>query len=475
MSEKRVERDFLGEVEVPASAYYGSFTARALRNFRISGQTIGDDFIRAVAEVKKAAAWVNAELGLLDADLADAIARAADEVIAGKFVGEFLLDVFQAGAGTPWNMNVNEVIANRANELLGHPLGSYLPIHPNDHVNMSQSSNDVIPTAIRVAAVRRNRELASTLGDLEFSLGVKAFEFRDVLKSGRTHLRDAVPVTLGQEFHTYAVALGEARSEIEKAEERLSRLPLGGTAVGTGVDTHPKYKERVIRSLGEITGLELTPLEDSSYGLQFTSDFLSYMNALSVLATTLIKVGNDLMLLSSGPATGLGEMTLPAVEPGSSIMPGKVNPSIIECVNMTCLQTIGARATVEAAAQHGSLDLNVYTPLVAYNLLSTQRWMAKAVETLRERCIVSVEANPRTTSYYFEHSNAFATLLAPVLGYEAASRLVIEAAEKEVPVGKLAVEEGLISEEELAELAKGSTAPNIGNSQRLGPKGRGKA
>jgi aspartate ammonia-lyase len=466
VSEKRVERDFLGEVEVPASAYYGSFTARALRNFRISGQTIGEDFIRAIAEAKKAAAGVNAELGLLDGDLADAIARAADEVIAGRFAAEFLLDVFQAGAGTPWNMNANEVIANRANELLGHPLGSYSPIHPNDHVNMSQSSNDVIPTAIRVAALRRSRELTSNLVDLGFALEVKAVEFRGVLKSGRTHLRDAVPVTLGQEFHTYAVALGEARSGIEDAEEKLSRLPLGGTAVGTGVDTHPRFRDHVIRKLGEITGLDLTPLEDSAYGLQFPSDFLAYMNALGVLATTLIKVGNDLMLLSSGPATGLGEMTLPAVEPGSSIMPGKVNPSVIECVNMVCLQTIGCRAAVEAAAQQGNLDLNVYTPLVANNLLSAQRWMANAVDTLRARCIVGIEANPRATRYYFEHSNAFATLLTPILGYEAASRLAIEAAKKGVTVGKLAVEKELISEENLVGLAEGSTAPNLGNHRQ---------
>jgi aspartate ammonia-lyase len=461
MPDKRKERDFLGEVDIPSAAYYGSFTARALYNFRISDLVIGDDFVRALAEIKMAAAEANSKLGLLDHDLTEAIKKAADEVINGKFEAEFPLDVFQAGAGTPWNMNMNEVLANRANELLDHPLGSYTPIHPNDHVNMSQSSNDVIPTAIRITTLRLSCKLVASLEHLESALEKKANEFEDIMKSGRTHYRDAVPVTLGREFHTYASAVQDATGRLKEAETRLRRLPIGGTAVGTGVDTHPHYRKLVIAELSKVTGLNLTGLDDPAQGLQFASDFLDYMNALDTLAVTLVKIGNDLMLLSSGPMTGLGEIILPPVEPGSSIMPGKVNPSIIECVNMVCLQAIGCRSTIEGAAKLGNLDLNVYTPLIAFNLFKIQEWMTNAVTTLKDRCVLGIKANHKATDYYFEYSNAFATLLSPAIGYEKATQLAMEAAEKGVSVGKLALEKGLLSEEELEKLKRGSTSPNI--------------
>ncbi len=461
MSGRRKERDLLGEVDIPAAAYYGSFTARALYNFRISDRVIGVGFIRALAEVKRAATEVNAHLGLLDHSLAEAIMKAADEVINGKFELEFPLDVFQAGAGTPWNMNMNEVLANRANELLDHPLGSYTPIHPNDHVNMSQSSNDVIPTAVRIATLRLNCELVVSLKHLESTLEKKAIEFAEVMKSGRTHFRDAVPVTLGQEFHTYALAVRDAHRGLGEAETKLRRLPIGGTAVGTGVDTHPQYRKLVVDELRKVTALDLTGLDDPAQGLQFASDFLDYINAIDLLAVTLLKIGNDLMLLSSGPMTGLGEIMLPPVEPGSSIMPGKVNPSIIECVNMVCLQAIGSRNIIEKAAMLGSLDLNVYTPLIAFNLFNTQEWMTNAVVTLTDRCVVGIKANRRATDYYFRYSNAFATLLSPAIGYEKAAQLAMEAADKGMSVGKLALEKGLLSEKELEKLYRGSTSPNI--------------
>ncbi len=461
-----MEKDFLGDVDVPSRAYYGSFTARAMRNFDVSGLRVDRELIRALAEVKKAAASANAELGLLDRDLAGAIGRAADEIILGGHAGEFPIDVFQAGAGTPWNMNVNEVISNRANELLGRRLGAYSPIHPNDHVNMGQSSNDTVPTAMRVAAIRLSGKIVSGLRDLEFAFEVKAAEFQNILKSGRTHLRDAVPITLGQEFHTYAVSIAEALAELEATERRLRRVPIGGTAVGTGVGTHPRYRVLVTARLGEITGLDLEPMEDTAYGIQQLTDFLVYVNALGVLAATMIKIGNDLMLLSSGPATGFAEINLPPVEPGSSIMPGKVNPSIVECVNMVCLQTLGVRAIVEAAAQHGTLDLNVYTPLVAYNLLSSQRWMDRAVHILRERCVVGIEPNVETARHFFEESNAFATLLVPRIGYDAASRLAIKARTRKVTIERLAIEEGLITEQEFKALVESSTHPNVGESSR---------
>jgi len=463
----RVERDFLGEVEVPIEALFGSFTARARANFQISGLTIGPELITALAEVKIAAVRANAKLGLLEAKLADAIEVAAKEVAEGKHADQFPLDVFQAGAGTPWNMNINEVVSNLANLAFGRALGSYSPVHPNDHVNMSQSSNDTVPTAMRVAALRLGSSLDSELIRLERRLERESTVFADVLKSGRTHQRDAVPITFGQELHAYASAVRGARLGLQTAEGLLRRVPLGGTAVGTGVNTHPHYIDLALEALSEVTRLDLVAVEDTPASLQFFGDILSYVDALATLAATLIKIDNDLMLLSSGPATGLGEVTIPAVEPGSSIMPGKVNPSILECVNMVCFQVLSARATVEAASMHGSLELNVYTPVIAFNLLNAQKWMTSAVSTLTDRCVAGLGVERKVTDYYFEHSNAFATLLSPVIGYEAAAELAREATQKGETVWKLAVEKGLVTETELDELIKSSTEPNLGVVDKL--------
>ena len=474
MGSHREERDILGAVRVPAEALYGSFTARARDNFDISGLRIDKAFIETLAEVKKASALANGDLGLLEGESLDAILRATDEVIAGEHSDEFPLDVFQAGAGTPWNMNMNEVIANRANRILGSSLGSYSPIHPNDHVNMSQSSNDVIPNAMRVTAIKLTGELVEKIGELESSLLGKAEEFKGVKKSGRTHTQDAVPISLGQEFKAYASAIANGGERIRRASESLRRLFLGGTAVGTGLNAHPEYPGRVLGHLRIITGFNLEQAGDFVEKTMFMTDFLSYMDALAALSVDLVKICNDLMLLSSGPRTGLGEISLPEVEPGSSIMPGKVNPSIPECVNMVCFQVMGARAVVENAAKFGALNLNVYTPVIANNLFTSARWLTNAIHILTERCVSGIEVNLEATGYYFDYSNAVATLLSPVIGYEAAAELSKEALEKGVKVRDLVVEKKILTEEQIDELIEHSCEPNLHIARRIAEERRRK-
>jgi aspartate ammonia-lyase len=463
----REERDILGVVRIPAEALYGSFTTRARENFDISGLKIDEAFIMTLAEVKKAAAQANGDLGYLEGESLDAVLRATDEVIAGEHATEFPLDVFQAGAGTPWNMNMNEVIANRANQILSSPLGSYSPVHSNDHVNMSQSSNDVVPNAMRVTAIKLTRELIKNIAELEGSLLGKAEEFKGVKKSGRTHTQDAVPITLGQEFRAYSSTIAQGGERIKRASESLQSLFLGGTAVGTGLNTHTEYPERVLEHLKTITGLKLDRAEDFVEKTMFKSDFLAYMDALTVFSVDLVKICTDLMLLSSGPRTGLGEISLPEVEPGSSIMPGKVNPSIPEAVTMVCFQVMGARAAVENAAKSGTLNLNVYTPVIAYNTFTSARWLTNAVRILTERCVSGIEANPEAASYYFDFSNAVATLLSPIIGYEAAAELSKEALEKGEKVRDLAVEKGILTVEQIDELIEHSCEPNLHIVRRI--------
>jgi aspartate ammonia-lyase len=467
VSRIREERDALGIVEVPSDAYYGGFTKRALDNFRISGLTIDPEFVRALVEVKMTAARTNAELGLLDEDVAKAILRAAGEILEGKFDGEFPLDVFQAGAGTPWNMNVNEVIANRANEFLGSGLGVYDRVHPNDHVNMSQSSNDAVPTAARMAALKLEPALVEKLAALEESLRAKSEEFDGIIKSGRTHFRDAVPITLGQEFGAFASMVGTSRRRLEASMESLRELFLGGTAVGTGLNTHPGYSEKALEHLKSITGLELERAEDFVEKTQFPSDFLEAMDALGEMASDFFKMGNDLMLLSSGPRTGLGELALLPVEPGSSIMPGKVNPSVVECFNMVCLQVMGNRAAVQRASMSGSLNMNVYVPLITFNLLNSLRWMTNAVGMLDRLCVRGLEARREAAERHLTESNALATLLSPVLGYDGAAELAEEALERGLPIGTLVLEKGVLTEEQWDELVGHSTAPNMHIVERI--------
>ena len=474
MGSHREERDILGAKGVPKEALYGIFTTRAGENFDISGLRIDEAFIATLAEFKKASAKANGDLGLLEGESLDAILRAADEVIAEEHAAEFPLDVFQAGAGTPWNMNMNEVIANRANQILGSSLGSYSPVHPNDHVNMSQSSNDVIPNAMRVTVIKLTGELVEKIGELEISLLSKAEEFKGVRKSGRTHTRDAVPISLGQEFTAYASAIANGGERIRRASESLRRLFLGGTAVGTGLNTHPEYPERVLEHLKAITGLKLEHAEDFVEKTMFMTDFLVYMDALAAVSVDLVKICNDLMLLSSGPRTGLGEISLPEVEPGSSIMPGKVNPSIPECVSMVCFQVMGARAAVENAAKSGVLNLNVYTPVIAFNLFTSARWLTKAIRILMKRCVSGIEANLEVIGYYFDYSNAVATLLSPVIGYEAAAELSKEALEKGLKVRDLVVERRILTEEQIDELIEHSCEPNLHIARRIAEERRRK-
>jgi aspartate ammonia-lyase len=474
MGSHREERDILGAKGVPKEALYGIFTTRAGENFDISGLRIDEAFIATLAEFKKASAKANGDLGLLEGESLDAILRAADEVIAEEHAAEFPLDVFQAGAGTPWNMNMNEVIANRANQILGSSLGSYSPVHPNDHVNMSQSSNDVIPNAMRVTVIKLTGELVEKIGELEISLLSKAEEFKGVRKSGRTHTRDAVPISLGQEFGAYASAIANGGERIRRASESLRRLFLGGTAVGTGLNTHPEYPERVLEHLKAITGLKLEHAEDFVEKTMFMTDFLVYMDALAAVSVDLVKICNDLMLLSSGPRTGLGEISLPEVEPGSSIMPGKVNPSIPECVSMVCFQVMGARAAVENAAKSGVLNLNVYTPVIAFNLFTSARWLTKAIRILMKRCVSGIEANLEVIGYYFDYSNAVATLLSPVIGYEAAAELSKEALEKGRKVRDLVVERRILTEEQIDELIEHSCEPNLHIARRIAEERRRK-
>lgn len=457
----RTENDLLGPVKVPRKAYFGAFTVRALDNFQISGLTIDGEFTACLAMVKKAAARANMELGYLPREHADAIARAADEVAIGKLESNFILDVFQAGAGTPWNMNMNEVVANRANELLGHPLGSYTPIHPNDHVNMSQSSNDVIPTAMRIASIRLTKGLIQELDLLAQSFRAKAREFKDIVKSGRTHTRDAVPVTFGQELETYAEACQSNLALIVDALGSLKQLPIGGTAVGTGLNTHPNYQAAMIRLLVEESGLDLEAAPNIFDKMQFATDFLQLMNALSSLSSSLIKVCNDLMMLSSGPQTGLGEVKLPSVEPGSSIMPGKVNPSILECSNMVFMQVAGSRGVVETASQFGAFELNVYTPLIAFNVFTSIMWLTNALRALNHKCVQGIGVDERTTSRYFHNSGSLATLLTPIIGYTRAAELTKRAEDERKAVRDMILDEGVLNEEQLNTLMEYSTVPNL--------------
>ncbi|MBI1854746.1 MAG: aspartate ammonia-lyase, partial [Chloroflexi bacterium] len=378
MTTTRIEHDSLGDVHVPAEALYGAQTQRAVENFPISGLKPRRAFVWSMAVIKRAAAEVNRDLGLLDAERAGAIVRAAQEVIDDKWRDQFPVDPFQAGAGTSHNMNTNEVIANRATQLMGGKLGEYR-VHPNDHVNMSQSTNDTIPTAIRLGCLWRLDELLAVLKNLSDALNEKATEFDDIIKSGRTHLQDAVPVRLGQEFGAYAKAVERDAQRIRYAAEGLSRLGIGGTAVGSGLNAHPQYHAQMVRKLSELTGFRLRESDNLFETMQSMSDAAAFSASIRTLALTLIRIANDFRLLSSGPSTGLDEIQLPAVQPGSSIMPGKVNPVMAEMLNMAMFHVVGCDASVALAAQAGQLELNVMMPVIAYELFEEMQITIEAV------------------------------------------------------------------------------------------------
>jgi aspartate ammonia-lyase len=448
----RVEKDPLGELQVPAHALYGVQTVRATQNFPISGIRPLPAFVNAVVWIKKAAALTHRETGRLDARLADAIVRAADEVIAGEHRDQFVVDVYQAGAGTSHNMNTNEVLANRANELLGGRRGEYKPVHPNDHVNMAQSTNDVIPTAIRLGALSLLEPLLSAFEGLRDSLAAKGEEFDDVLKSGRTHLQDAMPIRLGQEFTAYAGTLDRNIRRVREAAEYLRDLGIGGSAVGTGVTVEAQYPELMVKHLRHMTRLDLRAGKDRIQLMQSMGDAAAFSSALKVLALDLSKIVSDLRLMVSGPRTGLDEIRLPAVQPGSSIMPGKINPSIPEMVNQVCYQVVGNDACVAISAEHGQLELNVMMPVIAYNVLLSMQILTNAARVLDQRCIRGIEANREMCSYWLERSAALATALAPQIGYARAAELSKQSVRENVLIRDLVRREGVLPDDQVDEV-----------------------
>lgn len=448
----RSERDSLGTKRLPAGAYYGIQTFRAVENFPISGLRLPVEMVRAFALIKRAAAEANASVGWLPKRHAAAIRRACDEVLRGRFDDQFVVDVYQAGAGTSFNMNANEVIANRANELLGAPKGSYRHLRPNDHVNMGQSTNDTFPTAIRLAGLLILPRLLSAIEELEAALRRKARQFGPIVKAGRTHLQDAVPVRLGGEFRAYALAVWKSRESIRQTASALAELNLGGTAVGTGMNAHPRYRRLAIQALRRSTGLPLRPAQDLMERTQSLADFSRLSGSLRAYALELIRIANDLRLLASGPNTGFGEIDLPAVQPGSSIMPGKVNPVMAEMVDMVGFQVLGHDATVAVAVQAGQLELNVMMPVVAYNLLQAMQLLANASRVFARRCVVGITANPQRCEAFARRSLALVTALAPRLGYLRAAELAKASLNSHTSLQELVVRRGLLSPAEAKRL-----------------------
>lgn len=443
----RIEKDPLGELEVPDDALYGIQTVRALHNFAISGFAPLEPFVVAQVWIKKAAAMTHRRTGRLDAERARAIIAAADEVLAGRHREHFVVDPYQAGAGTSHNMNVNEVLANRANELLGSARGTYTPVHPNDHVNMAQSTNDTIPTNIRLAVLRELPRLLAQLASLEAALTERATAFDHIVKAGRTHLQDAMPIRLGQEFAAYAGTVARSRRRLSEAADYLNDLGIGGSAVGTGVTVEPRYPALMVEILQQISGIaSLRVGSDRIQLMQSMGDVAAFSAALRGLAVDLSKIASDLRLMVSGPRTGLDEIVLPAVQPGSSIMPGKINPSIPEMVNQVCFQVIGCDLTVAMAAEHGQLELNVMMPVIAHNVLWSLRILTNAIASLTERCVRGVEANEAMCAYWVERSAALATALMPQIGYAAAAELSKRSLREGVLIRELVTREHLLPE-----------------------------
>ncbi len=435
----RTEHDSLGDVDVPAEALYGAQTQRAVENFPVSSLKPWRAFIWSMATIKRGAAEVNRDLGLLDGEIALVVVQAAQEVIEGRWDEQFVVDPFQAGAGTSHNMNVNEVIANRATQLLGGEPGEYR-VHPNDHVNMAQSTNDTIPTAIRLGCLWRLAELVDAAEELAEALNERADAFDDVVKSGRTHLQDAVPIRLGQEFAAYARSIERDAERIERAAGGLRRLGIGGTATGTGLNAHSEYHPRMVERLSELTGLQLRTSDNLIETTQSMADMADFSAAMRTLAITLTRVANDFRLLSSGPNTGLAEIQLQPVQPGSSIMPGKVNPVMAEMLNMAMFHVQGCDLTVSLAAQAGQLELNVMMPVIAHNLFEMMQVMIGSIKAFTERCAATVEANREKAEGWLEKNAIVVTALNPVIGYETGAKLVKEAMERDITVREVAME-----------------------------------
>jgi fumarate hydratase class II len=449
----RKEKDSMGTVNVPADAYYGSQTQRAADNFPISGMTLPAEFIQSLALVKSCAARVNAELHLLDPGLADAISEAAGEIVDGQHRDQFIVDIFQTGSGTSTNMNMNEVVASRANEILTGKKGGRSPVHPNDHVNLCQSSNDIIPTVIHIAALQRISDpLIPAMERLYQHLLQKSKDFKDVRKLGRTHLQDAVPVTLGQEFSGYArqVQLGVER--VKAVEPRLAELALGGTAVGNGLNAHPEFARRTIAMISEYTQLPFTKAQNHFEAQAAQDAAVETSGALKTVAVSLVKIANDIRWLASGPRSGIGEIDIPALQPGSSMMPGKVNPVIPEAVIQVAAQVMGNDTTITIGGQGGTFELNTMLPVMAHNLLQSISLLASAVDVFAEKCVAGITANAETCSGYIEKSLALVTGLVPKIGYDKAAAIAQKAYETGRTVPEVARDENILSEAELDEL-----------------------
>lgn len=449
MSDFRIEKDSLGEVKVPAEVYWGAQTQRAIGNFPVSEHMPHRGFVWAGAAIKRAAAMVHRDLGLLTKENAEAIIKAATEIMEGKLADQFVVDAYQAGAGTSHHMNLNEVIANRALEILGKPRTEYSVIHPNDHVNMGQSTNDVIPTSIRLFILRDGDILLDVLDKVEKGFRDKAAEFDKILKSGRTHLQDAVPVRLGQEFGAYAEAVKRGRDNISAARDALSEIGLGGSAAGTGLNVHPEYRTRVTKALAEITGFPIKPTNDYFWAMQSMAQVVDFSAALRNLATELSRIMNDLRLLSSGPTTGIAEIILPPVQPGSSIMPGKINPVMAEMMNMVCFGVIGFHESIAWAAGAGQLELNVMMPLMAYAVGEQMKVLTHGLDAFLSRCLIGIKPNPDSCRTFLEKSLGLVTALNPIIGYMKAAEVAKESQMTGKSIKELVVQKGYLTHEEM--------------------------
>lgn len=445
----RTEKDSMGEIQIPEDALYGAQTARAVENFKVLGRAGYPEFIYATVVIKKAAAMVHKDLGLLEAEQADAIVRAADEVLEGRYDKQFVVDVFQAGAGTSHHMNVNEVLANLANTSLGGKLGGYEYIHPNDHVNMAQSTNDVIPTAIRLASVDLLAKLYLVLDETKDHFYQKSQEFDDIIKSARTHLQDAVPIRLGQEFSGYGMCIEKHIKNIKTAAKELDQLGIGGSAAGTGLNVHPEYRKRMAETLSKILDHKFEMAENYFEAMQSMRPFVNLSGALRGLAVDLGRIANDFRLLSSGPRTGLMEINLPPVQPGSSIMPGKVNPVMAEMLNMVCYRVIGNDLTISNAGGAGQMDLNVMMPLIADTIIESLKILTGGVNSFNNRCLKNITANAQRCRDYAENSFAMVTALNTVIGYLKAAEVAKESEKTGKPIKQIVVEKGYLKEDEL--------------------------
>ena len=457
----RIEKDSMGEKQVPDDAWYGIHTSRSMDNFNVAGEALPMAIIHAVVQLKAACATANEQLGLLDQNRSQAIRKACATVLTGAHDDQFPIDIFQAGSGTSSQMNVNEVLANLAAVELGGKPGDRHTIHPNDHVNKGQSTNNVFPSAIRLAALQLNHRLGIALDSLVGTMGEKAKQVAQVAKSGRTHLQDAVPITLGQEFDAYARALDKAKLRVDAAGVNLSEIGVGGNAVGTGINTKPAFRTHIVAALNKATGLPFKAAHNGIEITQFMTDVGQMSAALRLLALDLLKITNDLRLMASGPNTGIGEIRLPAVEPGSSIMPGKVNPSICEAVNMACIQVVGYDAAVAMACGMGQLELNTHMPLIGANLVKSFSILIRTCKMLEEKCIRGIEADEARCRKNFEASAGLATILNPAIGYDRVAALVKEGLATGKNLKTLVTEKKLMTEQELDQLMEGAFGPNL--------------